>query len=203
MVTGPEMSREHTPGELARAAPAHDPSSLGVLVHTRQERELASGHWLLAAAEDRDKARDEWADGRVTLLRCGGIFAAVRLPADLVHAAVGSQAPGEVDAYLTEVLDGPVFMDTHARRYYALVPASAARLEWWNARAIEGVECLGSGCYLGVPAPQRSEPCEGHAYWSVPMDGPGSLCEAVAVVRLARYGHSRSVEGDLDGRSDC
>ncbi|MFI9755806.1 hypothetical protein [Streptomyces collinus] len=51
---------------------------------------MASGHWLLVAAEDWNKARDEWAHGRVTLLRCGGIFAAVRLPADLGHAAAGS-----------------------------------------------------------------------------------------------------------------
>lgn len=56
-----------------------------VLVHTRHERELAVSHWLLAAAQEVKEARKEWAVAGIALLRCGGIFSAIRVPAEVVQ----------------------------------------------------------------------------------------------------------------------
>ncbi|GAB3010921.1 hypothetical protein GCM10023080_091920 [Streptomyces pseudoechinosporeus] len=65
---------------------------------TRAERELAVGHWLLSAAPDMRQARQEWARSGVALLRCGGIFTAVRIRAALVQAAADTDDPKVIDA---------------------------------------------------------------------------------------------------------
>ncbi|WP_157901149.1 hypothetical protein [Streptomyces davaonensis] len=62
----------------------------GVLVHSRADRELAVTHWLLLSAPDTHRARTEWSETGIALLRCGGLFTAVRLSAALVHAASGT-----------------------------------------------------------------------------------------------------------------
>ncbi|MEU9201931.1 hypothetical protein [Streptomyces sp. NPDC048332] len=160
--------------------------STGVLVHARKDRERAVGHWLLTAAHDIAKARHEWGTRGIALLRCGGVFTAVRIPADLVQAAAGTREAGRISTYLGEALSGPVFIDTSSQRYYALVPASTARR--WDRRAVPGVECLGSGAYLGVPRPQRTDPEEARSYPCVPMDGPGDRCNPVAVLQVVTYG---------------
>ncbi|MGY5009881.1 hypothetical protein ACWCY6_17630 [Streptomyces sp. 900105755] len=184
-MTSPETFSEHT----------DDASSAGVLVTTRQERELAVGTWLLLSADSRDRALEEWRTGGIALLRCGMQFTAVRMEAGLIHAAAGSDAPETVKEFLAEVLhDGPVFADQHNRRYYALVPPSAAdRPEWSKQR--RGAECLARDSFLGIPRFDLSNPEDAFSYWVVPMDGPGDLCPALAVSQLVAYGHSRSADG--------
>lgn len=88
--------------------------------------------WLLSSAEDRAQARAEWDETGLALLRCGGLFTAVRIEADLVHAAAGTIESAAVDAYLdAALLGGPAFADRGSGRFYVLVPPSAARrLEW-------------------------------------------------------------------------
>ncbi|MFC8520641.1 hypothetical protein [Streptomyces sp. NPDC057257] len=153
------------------------------------------GTWLLLSADSRDRALEEWRTGGIALLRCGRRFTAVRMEAGLIHAAAGSDAPEKVREFLAEVLhDGPVFADQHNRRYYALVPPSAAdRPEWSKPR--RGAECLARGSFLGVPRFDLSNPEDAFSYWVVPMDGPGDLCPVVAVSQLVAYGHSRSADG--------
>lgn len=172
-------------------------SSPGVLVHSREDRELAVGHWLLSAAPDMKEARDQWATRGIALLRCGGVFAAVRVPGDIVRAAAGTDDPERIGAYLKEALQGgPVFVDTSSQRYYVLVPASTSRLPQWDGHTVPDTECLGSGSFLGVPRPQRNEPEQSRSYWCVPMDGPGALCSPAAVSQLVAYGRYRRAAGE-------
>ncbi|MBT2395348.1 hypothetical protein [Streptomyces sp. ISL-100] len=161
----------------------------GVLVHTRQAQELAVGHWLLTATNDRRTARVERETSGIALLRCGSIFSAIRIPAAVVRAAAGTDDTEAVDAYLCEALqDGPVFADAYSRRYYALVPASTA-LRW----DVPNTECLGVNCFVGVPSPKLTDPAY-PSYWSVPMNGPGALCTPGAVSQLVLYGRFRQAE---------
>ncbi|MFF4179746.1 hypothetical protein [Streptomyces sp. NPDC001750] len=180
-----------------------DSSRRPVFVHSRRDRELAVSHWLLSAAPDLGEARAQWAKTGIALLRCGGVFTAVRIEADIVQAAAGTEDPERIGVYLKRCLQGgPVFIDTSSRRYYVLVPASTQ----WVGRVVPGVECLGPGCFLGVPHPQRTEPDLSRSYWCVPMDGPGALCSPDAVSQLVAYGAYQrgarerlAVEAEADG----
>ncbi|MEV1042338.1 hypothetical protein AB0J01_37850 [Streptomyces sp. NPDC050204] len=168
-----------------------DSNGRPVVVHSRHERELAVGHWLLSAAPDMHEARDQWAKTGIALLRCGGVFTAVRIQADIVQAAAGTEKPELIGAFLAEALQGgPVFIDMSSRRYYVLVPASTPAGRW-----VPGVERLGSGSFLGVPCPQRTEPEKSRSYWCVPMDGPGALCSPDAVTLLVSYGSHQQSTG--------
>jgi len=164
-----------------------------VLVHTRQEREQAVRSWLLLAAEGLDTTGLSWQKAGITLLRCGVLFAAVRMEAELVRAAAGSDDHKAVNAFLDNALHGgPVFIDQHSARYYALVPASAAqRREWCERRHAPAAELLGHDSLLGVPRPEFTSPDEHFSYWCVPMDGPGDLCPVEAVSQLVTYGRYR------------
>ncbi|MFC8584691.1 hypothetical protein ACFUGD_09075 [Streptomyces sp. NPDC057217] len=166
------------------------------IVHLRRERELAAATWLLLAARDAKAARHEWATYGAALLRCGTLFSAVRMPAELVHAAADTEDRYEVAHFLEVVLDGgPVIHDAGGRQFYALTPASAAR--YWRA---PGTECLGTDSFLGVPATDLKQPdprCS--AYWAVPMDGPAALCVPGSVARLIGIGRDaldRQEDGD-------
>lgn len=162
------------------------------LVHivSGAERQLAVEHWLLSAVRDREAARADWAETGVALIPCGTLFSAVRLPADLVHAAAGTAETGAVDGYL-QALQGPVFVNRHADLYYALTPASTAR-RW----AGPGIEALGKGAFLGVPHPGLTRPEPGRPYWPVPMDSPGELCPPDAVARLIAAGRAEARQDD-------
>jgi hypothetical protein len=149
--------------------------------------------WLLSSADDRAQARAEWDETGLALLRCGGLFTAVRIEADLVHAATGTTESAAVDAYLdAALLGGPVFADRGSGRFYVLVPPSAARrLEWVQGRH-PGATCLAPGTYLGVPRPDLVGPVPAYpSWWCVQMDGPGALCDADAVSRLCGYARHR------------
>ncbi|MEU8349396.1 hypothetical protein [Streptomyces sp. NPDC048845] len=153
---------------------------------TRSERTAVS-MWLLDAARDEATARDEWATRGVTVLACGGIMSAVRIPAELVEAAAGSAEPGPVCDFLRQGLrGGPVIADIYTQLYYALVPAATATS--WPRRDYPGTRCLGSESCLGVPAVDRTEGSPGRSYWCVPPCAAGALCDPRAVDRLVRDG---------------
>lgn len=157
-------------------------------ITTRSERELAVAHWLLSAATLRAFAVDEWKTGGVTALQCGTLFAAVRIPAAVVHAAAGTEVLSEVDEYLRgAVHGGPVIYGANGQQYYALVPASIQRT--WT---VPGTAVVGRGDYLGVPSPDLVRyPGRAGSYWSVPMDSPAVLCTQGAVSQLALTGRYR------------
>lgn len=167
----------------------------GTAVTTLPERQLAVGHWLLSAAENRDTAQGQWDAHDVALLQCGGILSAIRVPARLVWAAASSEDLHTVDDYLRRWVDGgAVLMDLHSLLYYFLVPGTTP---WrWTEREFPGVHCLGRDHYLGVPAPRLTER-RGRAYWCVPMDGPGDLCYVDEVTELLKAGRAAKCEGAL------
>lgn len=170
------------------------PAVEGTAVVTLLERQVAVASWLLSATDDRATAQNQWEDaGGVALLSCGGIFTAVRAPAHLVWAAVGTEDLDRVDDHLRKWFDGgAVFMDLHSHLYYFLVPAST---EWkTTGRELPGVDILGVDHFLGVPAIGRTT-AKGPSYWCVPMDGPGDLCYPDEVEELLRRGKAARAEG--------
>ncbi|MDX3298564.1 hypothetical protein PV569_33425 [Streptomyces scabiei] len=179
----------------------------GVLVHSDRARALAAGAWLLVAAQDRAQAKAAWEKPNgIALLRCGGLFGAIRLSTDLVRAAAGTEDNRAIDAFLAEALHGaPVFMDQYAQWYYVLVPASTGmRPEWRSPRLPPGVEFLGQDCFLGAPRPDVVRPEEGvRSYWCVPMEGPGSLGVPDAVSQLVAIGRFQQAAGrEADGSEE-
>jgi hypothetical protein len=174
-------------------APMTQPLELapGVVVHSGRDRQAAAASWLLLAAPDQRKALVEWEREGLTLLRCGGLFSAVRIPASIFHAAAGTEDPRELTAFLREALDGPVFFDRSGLHFYALTPHSTARL--WK---VADSECLGADFFLGVPATSVTAPDPRfRAWWAVPMDGPAALCFPATVAGLVQYGRSRLTTG--------
>ncbi len=157
-------------------------------MHLRTDRDLSVSHWLLCSAKDRAKACEEWEEQGIAVLRCGGLFTAIRVPAPIVYAAAGTKDREGVSEYLTGALcGGPVFADQAAAWFYCLVPASACRR--WDK---PGTECFGRDTYVGVPHPSRdARHPMARSYWSVPMDGPGNLCSAEAVAGLVDFGRLR------------
>ncbi|RFU85177.1 hypothetical protein DY218_18630 [Streptomyces triticagri] len=163
----------------------------------RAGMDRAVEHWLLSAASDRRTALREWSTTGIAMVRCGGIFAALRVPADIIHAAAGTDDPAGIDCYLSNALRGPVLVDRFARRYYALVPSSTARCPELSAALGPGVECLGTNSFLGVPHPTRPHPGATPSYWCVPAKVPGPLCSPGAIVKVVNRGR-RLLEEALD-----
>jgi hypothetical protein len=185
-----------------RALPPIEPEP-GVLVHPYADRRLATEHWLLSTLETTDsraRARGEWKDHGVALLPLGGLFSAVRIPADLVQAVAASTRPDDIDTFLADALNGgPVICDLHQARYYALVPASVPRT--WRQAAddwrVQDVDTLGRGTHLGVPrldATTYAGPFV--SYWSVPMPSMAVLCPPLAVARLIADGVHQLAEAE-------
>ncbi|MEV6125169.1 hypothetical protein AB0M23_32455, partial [Streptomyces sp. NPDC052077] len=143
--------------------------------------------WLTKAVrpEIRDEARRWWTVHGSALLPLGTAFSAVRVPDRAVHRAAGCRCTvdegacvlgaADVDEFLGRALGGgPVICDPLYRRYYALVPPG-------RGTSTEGY--LGEGTLLGVPRTDRVGPGRG-AYWSVPVEPGGGLCDPAAVARL-------------------
>ncbi|MFI6347721.1 hypothetical protein [Streptomyces sp. NPDC050560] len=155
------------------------------------DRAPSAATWLASAHPRPAEVHEAWTHPYgVAALPCNGPFTAVRLPENVVGAAVECDDPAAVRARLAAALHGPVIHDPQHQRYYALVPAGVAR--GWR---VPGVECLGSEYYLGVPDPAAIRPSGMCGYWAVPMDGPGHLCDPVAVEELARVGRERVAAG--------
>lgn len=170
-------------------AAEHGGAAVRVHVTMARERQLAVEHWLMAAAEDRVKARSEWGESNVALLSCGTLFSAVRIPAALVEAAAKSSDRAAIDTYLASaLLNGPVICDRYASWYYALTPASTAQR--WD---LSGIVCLGRKSSLGVPRPGITGASGERLYWSVPMDSAAALCSPYAVAQLVVHGRYEAV----------
>ncbi|MFD9562609.1 hypothetical protein [Streptomyces sp. NPDC059994] len=142
--------------------------------------------WLASAHGVPAQARREF-DVGIALVPTGTKFDAIRLPADLVHAAAGSKDPDAVAVFLAEVLeDGAVIHDAYGVGvwYYALVP-----LGTHAAWLVPGVECLEPGTWLGVPRVDLT--ARPGPYWALPPSTVGSVCSARGVADLAALGQAR------------
>ncbi|MEU8889365.1 hypothetical protein [Streptomyces sp. NPDC048442] len=141
----------------------------------------ASG-WLARAHQAPDVAPLEWTERHVAVLPLGSRFDAVRIPVEVVYAAVGTRNQAAVGPLLEAVLGGPVIQDSE-RWFYPLVPVGGAPN--WIAR---------SGTYLGhgwLGVPRTDQLAEPGMYWSVPMRAPGRLCDLMAVAELVEVGFAR------------
>lgn len=190
--TGPD---DHDPAAALENPAACDGDEFEGHVTAGAERALATEHWLLMSADDRTRARDEWRDQGIALLRCGPLFCAVRFERRVVEAAAGTEDTEELDRFLADVLHGgPVFMDQNSERYYALVPPSTGEREEWRRGRKPLAEFLGAGHFLGVPRPTHSYAYERRTYWSVPMDSAGDLCPPEALSQLLAVGYFKLVQ---------
>ncbi|MEU0664143.1 hypothetical protein [Streptomyces lavendulocolor] len=157
---------------------------------TGEERRLAVQHWLSSASPDPAQTLRQWVESSVAVLSCGTLFAAVRIPAAVVHAAAQSTDEAVSDAYLAGALvNGPVIHDRSARWYYALVPAGTARRRW----DVPDTVCLGVGSSLGVPRPGLCGADGERVYWAVPMESAACLCVPYAVSQFVMLGRYRQV----------
>ncbi|MFI6348918.1 hypothetical protein [Streptomyces sp. NPDC050560] len=146
--------------------------------------------WLASAHPRPAQAHQAWErPGGVAALPCGVVFTAVRLPALLVHAAVGTAVPHAVRARLGERLGGPVIHDPAHARYHLLVPADTAKS--WH-RTVAYVRCLEPEDHLDTPAPGATQLSGQVPYWAVPPAKPHKLCAPEAVKALTRHGQRRA-----------
>ncbi|MEV0016724.1 hypothetical protein [Streptomyces tendae] len=130
----------------------------------------------------------------MTFLRVGGLFSALRAPAALVRAAVGSTDPDTVAIRLAQELEGGPVIAAHSTThfYFLMLPAAAS-----TTGRVQGAEYLARGTLLGVPpltVNASQEP--GGSYWAVPMISPVRLCHAPWVMRLLERGRIGLDGGD-------
>lgn len=132
--------------------------------------------WLLQGADSMNRGRMEWQTQGVALVRCGRSFAAVRIPARLVHAAAGSDDLETVRAALERHLSGPVIHDGQSvSGYYVLI-------QWHTGLVWDGEDdtpCLGDDTFMGVPQLGRRYPPG--TYWVVAPRRDGDLCRPALV----------------------
>ncbi|MEU8886754.1 hypothetical protein [Streptomyces sp. NPDC048442] len=147
----------------------------------------AATEWLAHAHSVPPQARAEWADQRLAMLPLGKRFDAVRIPADVLHAALITPHPAAEGPLLEQLLGGPVIQDDE-RWVYPLVPLGGAVR--WRSRA---AAYLGHGSWLGVPQVDQLAPPG--AYWVVPMCEPGRLCALARVAELVEVGAARLGRG--------
>ncbi|GAB2845959.1 hypothetical protein GCM10027074_11030 [Streptomyces deserti] len=163
-------------------------------MYTQQALERAIAEWLARSHPAPEQVRREWAAQGVALLPLGGRFATVRMPSEVVHAAVRSKDRDEVAVALGELLGGSVIHDRRVAggTYYALIEAHAGLV--WAYGDI--ATCLGRGTYLGVPRIDRQQPPG--TYWVVPPRYEGDLCAPRSIVALVEGGRARlAVEGEV------
>ncbi|MFJ6571943.1 hypothetical protein ACIQNU_31525 [Streptomyces sp. NPDC091292] len=153
--------------------------------------------WLARAHPTPSAAYTQWQVQGVAMLPLGRDFAAVRLPARLIHAAIGvddrtDRLPG-LRASITSMIGGPVIHDgnTVGVAYYALIPWHAGLI--WEEQ--HTAPCVAVGTYLGVPRVDRLGPPG--PYWVVPPSYDGHLCAPASVRALIGLGRERlSAEAD-------
>ncbi|MER7047712.1 hypothetical protein [Streptomyces jumonjinensis] len=153
--------------------------------YPRKPAHSATGQWLAESLDQPEIAWEGWRKGPQTMLPAGRRFDAVRIPAELVHAAADSAIHATVAEYLTAALDGPVICDP-ARWYYALVPPDTT--ESWTCGL---ARCLGTGAWIGVPHTDLTKHTQLH--WCVPMTQPGHLCDPSTVAALIEHGHKQLI----------
>ncbi|MGW2134291.1 putative ATP-grasp-modified RiPP [Streptomyces coelicoflavus] len=163
---------------------------------TQEALDRAISEWLARSDPDPERVRREWAAQGVALLPLGERFAAVRMPARFVHAAVRSEKLDEVAVALGESIGGSVIHDRRAiggSTYYALIQGHAGLVWPYDDVAT----CLGHGSCLGVPRIDRQEPPG--TYWVVPPRYEGDLCAPRAITALVRNGQAQLAQGTDQG----
>ncbi|MER5768978.1 hypothetical protein [Streptomyces sp. NPDC001985] len=148
------------------------------------ENDTAIAQWLAESLDTPQAVWGHWRVGPVAMLPAGRRFDAVRMPGDLVHASLGATDHATLSAGLDLALAGPVICDT--RWYYALVPPRTSE-RWTSGLAT----CLGTGTWLTVPRPDRTDDTGTGIHWCVSMAYPGRLCDPADVAGLLREGHER------------
>lgn len=140
----------------------------------RDDERRAVSCWLAQAHPAPHQVHEEWLRHGIALLPLGHRFDAIRVPADRVHAALGTADTAAVSAALADRLHGPVIRDTRSgeRPYYALVAPAPAPAAGWDGDGVE--ERLSTGTYLGVP---RLGSLSTAAVWAVPPKHAGDLCD--------------------------
>ncbi|WP_048573120.1 hypothetical protein [Streptomyces leeuwenhoekii] len=156
-------------------------------MYTQQGLDRAIAEWLARSHSTPEHVWREWDAQGVALLPLGERFAAVRLPAGTVHAAVDSEDRDRVAAALGERLGGSIIHDRRVAggTYYALIQAYAGFAWAYGDAAV----CLGHGTYLGVPRIDRQQPPGTH--WVIPPRYEGDLCAPRAIIDLVETGCSR------------
>lgn len=153
------------------------------LVHTRSSRDTRASDWLAHTHDDPQVPHREWAERAVALLPLGRRFDVVRIPAAVVHAALGTENRDAISRTLGLLLGGPVVQDGQMWTY-ALVPVGGVAS--WPAHA---GEYLSAGSWPAVPRPdQLGRP---GPHWAVAPDTPGRLCDPAAVSQLVAVGAAR------------
>lgn len=155
-------------------------------------RQQSIATWLAAADPHPDTVHAAWAQQGLALIPLGRRFDAIRVPAERVHAAVGSAEPEAVAAFLADWLDGPVIRDVRSAfgPYYVLVATDAA---WHGAE-----ERLSTNTLLGVPRP--GDPLTTLTRWVVPPSAPGDLCDPghLGALLRCRQPDAPRMEGDSE-----
>jgi hypothetical protein len=118
----------------------------------------------------------------VAVLPLGTRFDTVRIPVEVLYAALGTRNRSVVGPLLELALRGPVIQDSE-RWFYPLVPVGGAP-DW----AAPAGTYLARG-WLGVPCTDRLAPPG--MYWCVPAREPGLLCELSRVAALVEAGSAR------------
>ncbi|MEU1038661.1 hypothetical protein [Streptomyces sp. NPDC005907] len=154
---------------------------------TQRTTERTIAEWLTREHPMPEQVWTEWATMGVALVPLGRRFAAVRMHADIVHAAVDSDDPSQVAERIRALLPGPIVHDRRVSgvTYYALIPRHSD-LVWVHD---EVAPCLGPGVYLGVPRIDRREPPG--TYWVTVPRHNGDLCAPQAVADLVEVGRQR------------
>ncbi|WP_051855483.1 hypothetical protein [Streptomyces sp. NRRL B-1347] len=161
-------------GESTSPAPA--PNSAPQTQNPSNGQEFRAIVCWLAEAEPRPRTVwAAWETHGVALLPLGRRFDAIRVPAEHVHDAVGSDGPETVATALRARCDGPVIRDFRSSLgpYYALIPPGTD----WDGPA----ERLTTGTYLGVPRPGHTTAL---SRWVVLPQHPGALCDTRCVRTL-------------------
>lgn len=125
--------------------------------------------WLAGADPHPATVHAAWAERGLALLPLGPRFDAVRVPAARIHAAVHSDDPPTVAAFLRDWLAGPVIRDTRGAPgpYYVLIAPDAP----WHGTE----ERLSTHTFLGVP--RLGHPVSTLTRWVVQPTAPGDLCD--------------------------
>ncbi|WP_103536038.1 hypothetical protein [Streptomyces sp. SM11] len=163
-----------------------------------REQTLTGEHWLLGAASSVRAAWADWAEGGTTFLTPGVLFGAVIVRAAVVHAALLLDDPVKcVEPLRTRLGGGPVFyaeqMFGREGGYVALVPGSVA-MAW----SVPGSMAHSRKAALEVPAPGNVRPDQGSAWWVLPLEDSGALCDPQPLATLISQGHG-VLTGTLGG----
>ncbi|MFE7128973.1 hypothetical protein [Streptomyces sp. NPDC057617] len=160
--------------------------------------DTAIAEWLVTGSKEPEGAFRTWRTGRYAMVPTGTAFDAVRMPQELVHAAVGSWDPEVVAGALSEILDGPVIRDPDAW-IYALVPPRTTET-WRSPHAV----VRGRGAWLAMPRTDLIHPTQSRIYWAVPVDTVGQLCSPADVADLLRVGeHRLAYQALLEHATNC